>query len=204
MARVLDRKISWRMSLRLARTKITPNHVTLANTVLGLVCAVMFAIPDYGWRLAAALLFVASVTTDGVDGEVARLQMRESPEGARLDRFTDNVVHVGVFIGLLVGCYRAGGGAEYLYLIGVLLGGFALCALAVKRAVSASGSQTAEWIGKVERTTGRDFAYLLVVLALFNRLPFFCWGAAIGTYVFGAALWWMTDRRLRNSKPTPQ
>ena len=35
MARWVDRRLSWRISLRLARTAITPNQVTLANTALG-------------------------------------------------------------------------------------------------------------------------------------------------------------------------
>jgi len=38
-----------------------------------------------------------------------------------------------------------------------------------------------EWYGKVERVTGRDFAYLLVLLALIDRLSFFAWEIAVGT-----------------------
>jgi phosphatidylglycerophosphate synthase len=201
MARIFDRHLSWRLSLRLARTRVTPNQVTLANTVLGLICAWMFAIPSYGWRLAASLLFVASVTIDGVDGEMARLQMSESAAGGRLDQITDNIVHVAIFIGIMLGCYRAGGSVAYLYLMLILLGGFGLCALAVNRALSLEGAETAEFIGKVERFAGRDFAYLLLALALINWLPFFCWGTAIGTYVFAAGLWWRTNKLLSRTRP---
>ncbi|HEY2664364.1 MAG TPA: hypothetical protein VGI47_08495, partial [Candidatus Binataceae bacterium] len=61
MARLFDRKLSWRISLRLARTSITPNQVTLTNTVLGLVAALMFASTSYWVRLLGAILFVASI-----------------------------------------------------------------------------------------------------------------------------------------------
>ena len=78
MARMLDRRLSWRLSYRLARTRIMPNHVTLANTALGFACAAMFASVSYWIRLAGAILFLVSITLDGVDGELARLRMVES------------------------------------------------------------------------------------------------------------------------------
>ncbi|MGA7620988.1 CDP-alcohol phosphatidyltransferase family protein [Candidatus Binatus sp.] len=194
MARWVDRRISWRISYWLAQTRVTPNMVTVANTAFGLACGWMFSVPNYWMRLFAAIFFLISITIDGVDGELARLKMVESEFGGRLDVVTDNIVHVAVFVGLLIGCYRVDHSRAYLYLIPILLGGFMMCTYATWRAFKIRGEQAAAWLDKVDRWSGRDFAYLLVVLAMFNRLEYFAWGAAFGSYAFALVLIWITGR----------
>jgi phosphatidylglycerophosphate synthase len=203
MARMVDRRLSWRLSLRLARTHLTPNHVTLINTGLGFGCAALLASTSYWLRLCGAALFLLSITLDGVDGELARLRMLESSFGERLDVITDNVVHVAIFIGMAIGCYRLSNSSAYFYVLAVLLAGFGACAISVNRAISVAGDEAHRWIGQVERATGRDFAYILVILAIFNRLYYFIWGAAFGTHVFAISLWWLTSRYRKKIAPAP-
>jgi phosphatidylglycerophosphate synthase len=194
MARVIDRRLSWRLSLRLARTRVTPNQVTIVNTALGFGCAALLASTSYWLKLCGALLFLLSITLDGVDGELARLRMLESHFGERLDVLTDNIVHVAVFAGMAIGCYRLSHSSAYFYVLAVLLAGFGACAVSVNRAISVVGDAAHRWISQVERATGRDFAYILVVLAIFDRLYYFVWGAALGTHLFALSLWRLTTR----------
>ena len=156
-------------------------------------CAALLASTLYWLRLCGALLFLLSIVLDGVDGELARLRMLESRFGQRLDVITDNVVHVAIFAGMAIGCYRLSDSSAYFYVLPVLLAGFGACAVSVNRAISVAGDEAHRWIGKVERATGRDFAYILVILAIFDRLYYFIWGAAVGTHIFALSLWRLTD-----------
>ena len=55
------------------------------------------------YRSSGSLLFLTHSILDGCDGELARLKFQESPAGARLDFWGDNLVHVAVF-----GCMAVG------------------------------------------------------------------------------------------------
>jgi phosphatidylglycerophosphate synthase len=195
LARYLDRNLSWRLSKRLAQTSITPNQVTICNTMVGLTSAWMFASTSYWMRLLGSLLFLFSIMVDGVDGELARLTMSETKFGGMLDVTTDNIVHVAVFAGIFLGCYRQSASPWYIYLIPIMIGGFALCILGTYLALSINEKGAEQWLGQIDRISGRDFAYLLVLLALINKLGFFAWGASFGTYVFAFILMWATYRR---------
>jgi phosphatidylglycerophosphate synthase len=198
LTRMVDRRISRRISPWLARWGIRPNWITLMGTLIGLTGAWLLSQATYQAHLAGTLMFLAAVIVDGVDGEVARLALQESVFGHYLDIFTDNLVHVAVFVGLAIGLSRATGDVRYLYVLLGLLGGFGLCAISVYQVLlkaegSQKGSRITRWLGVL---ANRDFAYLLVTLALIDKLAFFLWGAMIGSYVFAISLW-VLGRRSR-------
>lgn len=201
LSRHFDRPISRFVSRRLARTAITPNQITLIGVTLGLLAAFLFSRTGYWAPLAGAVLFLVCITVDGIDGEVARLKLMETRFGHYLDVVTDNVVHFAIFAGIAFGLFRASGDPLYLHALWVLMGGFTLCIFAVYQCILKRSPAELERSPRTVRLlallTNRDFAYILLLLAVIHRLDWFLLGAAAGTYVFAAILWmmrWMETR----------
>ena len=103
MSRHVERRISLAITRRLVGTRITPNQMTLVSLTIGLLGAPFFLSAEPLQQIAGSLLFLTHSILDGCDGELARLKFQESPTGARLDFWGDNLVHVAVF-----GCMAGG------------------------------------------------------------------------------------------------
>ena len=206
LAHWIDRRVSLRISRWLVRhTRLRPNHITIIGTSTGLLSAALLGVGTYWTGVAGTLLFLCTTIIDGCDGEVARLTFRESSFGQKFDVITDNVVHVAIFIGLAVGLYHQNPNGHYGLLIAILLGGFACTTVVtyfflVRRpGFATSGGTPVSFKGKLrqrllagmEALMNRDFAYLLVVLALIDRLYWFFWGTAFGTYAFSIGIIWI-------------
>jgi len=193
VARMVDRRLSRLLSPTLARLGVKPNLITVLGTLIGLAGAWLLAQAGYGAHLLGAALFLLVVILDGVDGEVARLTLQETNFGHYLDVVTDNLVHVAVFVGLALGLSRATHSVSHLYALLGLLGGFGLCALVVYRVLLKTSPLGPEFQARSTRwlswLVNRDFAYLVFLLAVMDRLAFFLWGAMIGSYVFALSLW---------------
>jgi choline kinase len=78
VSRFVNRPLSTRISMVLAPLRPAPDLVSLVAFTLGVAGAALLAA---GRGLAGALLVHAASVADGVDGEVARLQLRGGPRG---------------------------------------------------------------------------------------------------------------------------
>ena len=196
LARHFDRLISRSISRRLAHTAVTPNEITLMGVAIGLFGAFLLSRPEYWAQMTGSFLFLACVVVDGVDGEVARLKLKETRFGHYLDVITDNLVHVAVFVGIAFGLFKETGDPGYLHALWLLMGGFGLCIIAVYQCIlRLSPDELRQSPGMIQfmaLLTNRDFAYLVVLLAALHRLNWFLEGAAIGAYLFAFTLWAMS------------
>lgn len=201
-ARRFDRKISARLSIRLVRRGTSPNAITLAATLVGLAGAVALALPSHLLQVVGAALFVLSTILDGCDGEVARLSLTSSEFGRKLDLIGDNIVNAAVFIAVGWSAFHANAGEAMASLVWITLGGFALATIAgfsFSRWIERSGRK-AELHNGYESLASRDFAYVILLLAVVGRLHWFVWLAAIGSYAFVAGLAVIRMRAARGSR----
>jgi phosphatidylglycerophosphate synthase len=198
-----DRALSTRLSRLLVHTPLRPNHITTIGTLIGLLGGWCFGRGTYASNLLGAVLFWFAVIIDGCDGEVARLKFQETRYGGLYDVVTDNIVHVAIFLGLAIGHFRFVPGSYARLFAGLLLGGF-FCALTATyfcflRHPPVKHLQPRSRRGRIrqgllrgfEALMNRDFAYLLIPLAIIDRLGWFLWGSAFGTYAYAAGLVWI-------------
>ena len=119
--RLYMRRISLHVTRWLVGTRATPNGLTVAMIVVGLLAAVAAAFPGILTAVLAALLIQVYLLLDCVDGEVARWRRVSSAGGVFLDRLGHHVVEASVVLALGV---RAAGGpspeADWWYVIGAV------------------------------------------------------------------------------------
>lgn len=203
LAALLDRPMSRPLTRFLLRTPLAPAHVTLLGLATGLLGAAGLATVSYWGRLGGVLLLVASLVLDCVDGDLARARLAQNPAGARLDVVGDYLVNLAVFAGLAIGLLREGLTAGTAWAaLGLITGVGAAMAtvhvLFIRPALERGGDL--HWAGDAgslrgrpgasiaEKLASRDYTYLLLVLAAIGHLEWFLTAAAVGAWVFTAAL----------------
>jgi len=169
----------------LIHTPISPNQVSIAATLLGLLAAACFAGGSAHYAIWGAILLQLSAIVDCVDGDLARVLFKESPLGKWLDIVGDQIVHIGVFVCIGIGLYRAGSEAPVLSLAASAAVGVVLSFIIVMRGLLLPESQRNSRLQElIDATTNRDFSVLLLLLALAGKLEWFLWITAIGVHVF--------------------
>jgi phosphatidylglycerophosphate synthase len=94
----VDALINWRFSMRITRVlshrslAVTPNHVTIAAIMVGLLACWLAARGGYANIAIAGVLLQLNSILDSCDGELARLRYQFSKLGQWLDNLADDVV----------------------------------------------------------------------------------------------------------------
>jgi CDP-L-myo-inositol myo-inositolphosphotransferase len=105
ISKYINRRLSIPVSRILAKTSLTPNHISIISFFLGVISAFMFSLGKPAFAVLGGILTQISSVIDGCDGEVARLKLMESDFGgwfdAVLDRLADALILTGMSIYLL-------------------------------------------------------------------------------------------------------
>ncbi len=189
--RMFNRRLSPFFTKMFLSLHMSPNMITLVATLIGLVSAACFASGSYTAGLIGAVLFQLSAVIDCCDGEVARLTFAESPFGAKLDIWLDNLVHMAIFAGIAYGAYSHPP-AEIDAQVFLWAGAAAILANAVsfwgvtQLAVRQENGTRSRWTDfLLKNLATRDFSVVVAICAAVGQLPFFLVLAAAGSLVFG-------------------
>jgi len=107
--------------------KITPNSVTITGVIAHIPIAILIATRHNLW---AAILLIVFGLFDTLDGELARLQKRESVKGMLLDAVTDRYKEVMLYSGAAYALVA--GGSPYIAVWAVIACGASLSVSYVK------------------------------------------------------------------------
>lgn len=114
--------LAWKLALRLARTPLTPNMVSVIGAGFVIAAAVVYAQP---WWPYSALLGLALHMTwhvvDGADGDLARITGRSSPTGEMVDGLCDYASHIVLYfvLGYLLAAQIGGVAWAFMTVAGI-------------------------------------------------------------------------------------
>jgi 1L-myo-inositol 1-phosphate cytidylyltransferase / CDP-L-myo-inositol myo-inositolphosphotransferase len=184
VSRFVNRPLSTRLSMALAPLRPAPDLVSLVAFGLGLAGGALLAA---GRGLAGALLVHAASVADGVDGEVARLQLRGGPRGALLDGVLDRVADAAILAGLGVWALE-GHGARGVLALTVAATAGALLSMATKDRAAALGLPPAPERALGWLLGGRDGRLLLVAMGALLGAPVAALAAVTATSALSLGL----------------
>jgi phosphatidylglycerophosphate synthase len=184
-------------------TKITPNQITLASFVTGVVsAALLLAWPGHRGLIVAVLVYQASYVLDCADGMLARWRGMASPAGHLLDFLMDELKAFAVLAAAAVRLHLEHPEQPFL-LVGicglvVLASGIALTSFLRHPAIAPAASAAVPTLSMLERVvrlveSGAKFlihypSYLLYV-AIFGHLELYLYPYVAVNALYAARAW---------------
>ncbi|HEY7498594.1 MAG TPA: lysylphosphatidylglycerol synthase domain-containing protein [Vicinamibacterales bacterium] len=165
-----NRRLSIPLSVALIRwTRMSAHAMSAFVIALGLFAGWLFSRGTYTMGVLAAIVSLAASVLDGCDGELARLQYKESALGCWIDTLGDYTYYVAIFAGLTIGAVHQTGSAILWWLgtafgAGVLLT-FALLILLRWRATDGHPERLRATTAAHFNATNKPWAATLVWLA---------------------------------------
>ncbi len=185
VARLLNRRLSVPLSWLLARFGPNPDLLSAVAFAVGLVAAAVLAA---GFGVAGGLLVQLCSVLDGVDGEVARLQLRAGPRGTLLDGVLDRLGDAAICAALGVWAVGAGTSATAVVVLVTAATAGSMLSMATKDRVAALGLEppSERRIGWL--LGGRDGRLLLVAVLSVLGLPVAALAATAATSLLSAVI----------------
>ncbi len=171
----------------LVPTRVSPNAVSVASTVVGVAGGLLVGSAGAGGLLAGVACLVVSGVLDCVDGDLARRRDETSGLGHALDVTGDTLVHAALLAGIVRRLDGAPGPPLLLALGLGIAGAFAV--ITWSEASAARRHRVTRWENQVldgvlGPLTTRDWYVFPIAFALAGRLDALVPAAAIGAHAF--------------------
>src|ERR1700760_515155 len=160
----IDRIVRW-----LGLSRIPPNVLTFLGLVINIVAAYLFAAGKFRW---AGVVVIGAGLFDMVDGRVARETNRVTRFGGFFDSVLDRYSDLGVLVGLLV-YYASINRNFYVVLTAIVMTGTVMVSYTRARAENTIPRCKVGFLERPERVV------LIIIGALFNRMPHVLWVLAV-------------------------
>ena len=108
VSRRFNRPLSRFFSRWFLKAGLSANAASAVSLAIGLGCGIAAAQPGGFWLAVTGVLFQLASMFDGVDGEMARVTLRDSKAGAAIDSFVDNLTYLATLVGFGIGWAREG------------------------------------------------------------------------------------------------
>lgn len=184
-----DQRLARLLVRPLARTSLSPNHVTTLSLLAGLGSGVLYGL---GGELGfwGAVMLALAIFIDHADGELARLTGRTSEFGHYYDNVVGGVILVAAFIGMGIGL-RGGDFGTWSIAFGISAGISSAIVFGIRLDAGRSDSLVQPSFAGFEI---EDVLYLIVPITWLGWLETFLALAGIGTPIYLAFQIWQLRR----------
>jgi hypothetical protein len=116
---IIYRPLAFLLIKLIYNTRITPDQLTLAAIVMGLIGGFFYTFGLQTTSNIGAIFFILFIILDCSDGQLARLKKNGSSMGRLLDGIADYIVVTAIYIGIAIGYSQKDG--QPIFILGLLL-----------------------------------------------------------------------------------
>ncbi len=119
---VLYRPLAFLLVISVYRTKLKPDHLTIAAIIMGLIGGFFYSSGSHSGCLFGALFYLFFNVFDCSDGQLARLKKNGTSVGRILDGIADYIAAIAIYAGIAIGYSNKAGQPQFMLLFLALAG----------------------------------------------------------------------------------
>lgn len=119
---ILYRPLAFLLVISVYKTKIKPDHLTIAAIIMGLIGGLFYSLGSHSGCVLGALFYLLFNIFDCSDGQLARLKKNGTSVGRLLDGIADYIAAIAIYTGIAIGYSNKTGQPSIMLLLLSLAG----------------------------------------------------------------------------------